>query len=204
LRRSGSGSRGANCLVIPSRNEPAASIRRRQIAKRTQFLGTPSCVFAAVRSPTPAWLAAGAYVRDRPVRSWPRKGASAGVRRSESCRTNPNFLRWIKNASKRFENSRKRLWTPDQIDLAQAIAIADAELDLRRARAVSNGLLASLPGAEELFDSGAIPTTSSNDLAVGVPQLKRIARYVRRLQVKRERLVRSWLLERHIGSFAGK
>jgi hypothetical protein len=41
---------------------------------------------------------------------------------------------------------------PDQIDLAHAMAIADAELDLRKARAVSNGLLASLPGAEELFD----------------------------------------------------
>ena len=83
---------------------------------------------------------------------------------------------------------------PDQIDLAHAMAIADAELDLRKARAVSNGLLASLPGAEELFDSGAIPTTSSNDFSVGVLQLKRIERYVRRLQVKRDRLVRSRLL----------
>jgi hypothetical protein len=93
---------------------------------------------------------------------------------------------------------------PGQIDLAQAIAIAEAELDLRRARAVSNGLLASLPGTEGLVENGAIPTSSSNDFAVGVLRLKRIERYVRRLQVKRDRLVRSWLLERHIGSFAGK
>jgi hypothetical protein len=93
---------------------------------------------------------------------------------------------------------------PGQIDLAQAMAIADAELDLREARAVSNGLLALLPGTEGLVDSGAIPTSSSNDFAVGVLQLKRIERYVRRLQVKRDRLVRSWLLERHVGGFAGK
>src|SRR5262249_23769328 len=93
---------------------------------------------------------------------------------------------------------------PGQIEFAEAFAIADAELALRKARAVSNGLLASLPGTEGLVDSGAIPTSSSNDVAVGVLQLKRIERYVRRLQVKRDRVVRNWLLERHIGSFAGK
>ena len=91
-----------------------------------------------------------------------------------------------------------------QIDLMHAISIAEAELDLRKARAVSNGLLASLSGTEGLVENGAIPTTSSNDFALRVLQLKRIERYVRRLQVKRDRLVRSWLLERHIERFAGK
>ena len=90
-----------------------------------------------------------------------------------------------------------------QIDLMHAISIAEAELDLRKARAVSNGLLASLSGTEGLVENGAIPTTSSNDFALRVLQLKRIERYVRRLQVKRDRLVRSWLLERHIERFAG-
>jgi hypothetical protein len=93
---------------------------------------------------------------------------------------------------------------PGQIEFAEAIAIADAELDVRKARAVSNGLLASLPGAEGLVDSGVIPTSCSNDFAVGVLQLKRIERYLRRLQVKRDRLVRSWLLERHVGGFCRK
>ena len=90
-----------------------------------------------------------------------------------------------------------------QIDLTHAISIAEADLDLRKARAVSNGLLASLSGTEGLVENGAIPTTSSNDFALKVLQLKRIERYVRRLQVKRDRLVRSWLLERHIERFAG-
>jgi len=80
-----------------------------------------------------------------------------------------------------------------QIDLAQAMAIAEAELDLKRARAVSNALLSSLPGDESSLDSCAIPTTCSNDFALEVAQLKRVERYVRRLQAKRDGLVRSWI-----------
>ena len=86
-----------------------------------------------------------------------------------------------------------------QIDLAQAIAIAEAELDLSRARGVSNALLASLPGDEGAVDSCAIPTTSANDFALAVLRFKRVERYVRRLQLNRDRLVRSWILEQRIG-----
>ena len=39
-----------------------------------------------------------------------------------------------------------------QIDLTHAISIAEADLDLRKARAVSNGLLASLSGTEGLVE----------------------------------------------------
>jgi hypothetical protein len=80
--------------------------------------------------------------------------------------------------------------------LAQARSIAQAELDLIAARPVARVLLSQLCGLAPGSDPASTPQAPGGDDArIGTIQdVKRVERYVRRSQARRDRLIRLCLL----------
>lgn len=79
-----------------------------------------------------------------------------------------------------------------RIDLLQARSIAQAELAVRRGRAVANALLAQLCATACGSDPASGPVASGRgDACAGlVHDLKMVERYLRRAQARRDRLLR--------------